>query len=86
MVQAGSNTATGLPVVSAIDATPGQMALQRKLRHLEVPVSSSTVSRRSINSGLGRPNCAEPLRPGPSWRQPTARARREALQGIGRDR
>ena len=94
-VEAGSNTATGLPVVSGIHATSGQMAHQRKLGHLEVPVSSSTVSRRSINSGLGWPNCAAPpllviarsyrLPNIPSWSDPSTGCTRSRTLEHGED-
>ena len=61
MVPAESNTATGLPVVSASNATPGQMALQRKLRHLEVPASSSTeTSQEGVLNPTGDRNYPAP--------------------------
>jgi hypothetical protein len=39
---------------ASIDHTPVRVAHQGKLRNLQVPVSSSTVSQPSINSSLGR--------------------------------
>ena len=95
ILEAVSNTATGLPVVSGIHATSGQIAHQRKLGHLEVPVSSSTVSRSSINSGLGWPNCAAPpllviarsyrLPNIPSWSDPSTGCTRSRTLEHGED-
>jgi hypothetical protein len=42
MVQAESNTATGLTVVPKVTVHQVKWALQRKLRHLEVPTAITT--------------------------------------------
>ena len=56
MVQAESNTATGLTVVPKVTVHQVKWALQRKLRHLEVPLSVTEIDQEG---GLS-PSCGPP--------------------------